>query len=435
MSDVDLFRLFAGLGALLIAAHLVGALFTRLRQPAVIGEILGGLLLGPTLLGAVAPGAQRWLFPADGPVRAGQVLVYQLGMLLLMFLAGTQMRSLAGRDNTRTVTVVGVVGMVLPFGLGLVFARTIDTSALLGPAADEFALVLVIAVAIAITSIPVISRIMLDLNILGTPFARVVLSVAVLEDIVLNIVLAVALGLVDRDKVGGFGLESWLGIDTPAASIAYHAIVPLVFLAAAALPAHRFGRRDRPAADGVGVVTRSVALVLAVSAFCVFLGVVPIFGAFVVGLLVRRGADGGETRATQVIRQFSLAFPIPLYFAIVGLRLNLAEDLAVWLTLGFIAFACVVKAGSVYLGARLSGSAPADSVHLAVALNARGGPGIVLASVAHDAEIVSGVFFTTLVLTAVITSLLAGAWLERAVARGFPNPALPEQPQRQDRTA
>ncbi|HET8641150.1 MAG TPA: cation:proton antiporter [Pseudonocardiaceae bacterium] len=419
MADLELARILLALIALLVAAHFVGALFVRLRQPAVIGEILGGVLLGPTVFGALAPDAQRWLFPGEGAAHAGLTLIYQLGLLLLMYLAGTQMRSTAGRHATRTVTVVSVVGMVVPFGIGLVAAGVVDDRPLVGPAGHHLALVLVIAIALAITSIPVISRIMLDLGILGTPFAGIVLSVAVLEDIVLNVVLAIALGLVHREQAGGFGLAAWLGLHSPAATIAYHAVLPVLLFAGAALAARVIGDRPRGPVDSAGTVTRGLTLVLAAAALCAVLGVVPIFGAFVVGLLARRDEVGAETRATHVVREFSLAFPIPVYFALIGLRLDLLYNLAVTLTLAFIVFACVVKAGSVYAGARLSRLPPADSAHLAVALNARGGPGIVLAGVAHDAGIISDAFFTTLVLTAVVTSLLAGAWLERAVARGF----------------
>lgn len=435
MAGIELARVFIGLTALLVAAHLVGSLFVRLRQPAVVGEILGGMLLGPTLFGAVAPDAQRWLFPEDGASQAGLALIYQLGLLLLMYLAGTQMRSMSGR-NTRTVTVVGVVGMVVPFGIGLAAAAVMDTGPLMGPAGSHLALVLVIAIALAITSIPVISRIMMDLGILGTPFAGVVLAIAVLEDIALNVVLAIALGVVDQKETDGFGLATWMGLESETAVVVYHAVIPVVVFAGAALAARALAGRTRPRVDGAGTITRGLILVLAAAGVCVVLGVVPIFGAFVVGLLARRGADGAETTATQVVRQFSLAFPIPVYFAIIGLRLDLQRNLALTLTVTFILFACLVKAGSVYLGARLSRLPPLESVNLAVALNARGGPGIVLAGVAYDAGIVSDVFFTTLVLTAVITSLLAGAWLERAVARGFltTDPA-PARPPEKDRTA
>src|ERR1041384_4029515 len=165
MPAQELFRLLTALALLLVAAGLMGRLFTRFRQPAVIGEITGGLLLGPTLLGAVAPDIQAWLFPHEGPVGTGLAVVNQMGMLLLMFLAGAEMRTVFSRENIRPVMVIALVGMALPLLCGLLFVAAFDVSGLVGPAADQTALILILTSSLAVTSIPVISRIMLDLGI------------------------------------------------------------------------------------------------------------------------------------------------------------------------------------------------------------------------------------------------------------------------------
>ncbi|MGW5115762.1 cation:proton antiporter [Streptomyces noursei] len=439
MSQGDLCRALAALLLLLLAAHLVGRLFAKFRQPPVIGEILGGLLLGPTLLGQLAPQVEQWLFPRQGPVATCLELVYQLGMLLLMFLAGLEMRTVFSRRDGRAVALIAVVGMVVPFAFGLLLAKVVDLSGQLGPARNTTALTLIIACGIAITSIPVISRIMMDLGLINTPFARVILSVAALEDIVLNVVISIAVGMVSSVGPRAFGLAPELGITSAGASAAYHSVASLAFLGAVAL----LGLVIRRLAPGGGPgpvngLAVRVAAVLAAAALCSYLGVAPMYGAFVVGLM---SSVGGRTApaaadALRSVRGFATGFFIPIYFAVVGLRLDLVRAFDPGFTLAFIAVACAVKAVSVYLGARLAQRPAADSRHLAVALNARGGPGIVLATVALDAQIVNSAMFTTLVLTAVITSLLAGWWLERAIARGQlttePTPLAPaRQPQEQ----
>jgi Kef-type K+ transport system membrane component KefB len=130
----------------------------------------------------------------------------------------------------------------------------------------------------------------------------------------------------------------------------------------------------------------------------------------------------GEERdeAREAIKRFAFAFFVPIYFAIVGLRLDLLHDFNAPLVVGFIAFACIVKAFSAYAGARLAGQNRSGATNLAVAMNARGGPGIVLASVAFDAGIINEEFFVALVLLAVLTSLAAGSWLERVLKSGRP---------------
>ena len=144
--------------------------------------------------------------------------------------------------------------------------------------------------------------------------------------------------------------------------------------------------------------------------------------AFVVGLITGWGSPSSRSEPAQAVHAFATNFFVPVYFAVVGLKLDLVHSFAPLLTLLFIAFACLVKAGSVYAGARWAGCPPVKSVNLAVAMNARGGPGIVLATLAYDAGIVNATLFTTLVLTAVITSLMAGSWLDRAIRRGSLDP-------------
>jgi Kef-type K+ transport system membrane component KefB len=113
-TDVDLAKLLIALAVLLLAAHGVGALFARFRQPPAIGEIVGGILLGPSALGAAFPGIQHWIFPSDGSSAAALGAVYQLGLLLLMFAAGAEMRRLIQRNAVRTVGLIASFGLVLP---------------------------------------------------------------------------------------------------------------------------------------------------------------------------------------------------------------------------------------------------------------------------------------------------------------------------------
>ncbi|MDN3260526.1 cation:proton antiporter [Streptomyces sp. CSDS2] len=425
MSDADLFTFLAGLVTLLVSAHFTGRLFARFRQPPVIGEITAGVLFGPSLFGLLAPEAQSRLFPATGAAATGLSLIYQLGTLLLMFLAGVQMRKVFSRRGGRTVGVISVVGIAVPFAFGLALVPLVDAAELMGPAGNRNALTLILACAVAITSIPVISRIMLDLGIMGTDFARIVLSVAVLEDIALNVVTATALGMVGDEGHEAFGVPHLLGLGSGTGGVVYHVLASLAFFGLMMLAGTlvRGLRADRVTGSDrwPGPVAVQVSLALAAAAGCLFLGITPMYGAFVIGLIVGWGGSGTarENEAAQVVRAFSTNFFIPVYFAVVGLKLDLVHSFDPLLTLGFIAFACAVKAGSVYVGARWSGCAPAKSVNLAVAMNARGGPGIVLGTLSYDAGIINATLFTTLVLTAVITSLMAGVWLDRAIRRGL----------------
>jgi K+:H+ antiporter len=118
-TDVDLAKLLVALAVLLLAAHGEGALFARFRQPPAIGEIVGGILLGPSALGAAFPGVQHWIFPPDGTPAAALGAIYQLGLLLLMFAVGAEMRRLIQRNAVRTVGLIASFGLILPLAAGL----------------------------------------------------------------------------------------------------------------------------------------------------------------------------------------------------------------------------------------------------------------------------------------------------------------------------
>jgi Kef-type K+ transport system membrane component KefB len=424
LTSADIARLVLSLALLLVAAHACGQLFARYRQPPVIGEILGGVLLGPTVFGALLPGAAAQLFPADGATAPVMGAIYQLGLFLLMFAAGAELRSVFHRGERKTATYLTLTGTLLPFLAGLALLQLIDLDGFQGRAGNDTAFLLVVAIAVAVTSIPVISRIMLDLGILETAFARIVLTAAVIEDVALYVVLAVALGLVARAQGDESGLAALLALDPSSAlSMAYHVGAALAFFGCFL----RFGpallrrvlRSPLNAVQRRNPVAFQLTFLFAVTGLAVFVGITPLLGALVAGLVV--GVVGDESEeAREAIKRFAFAFFVPVYFAIVGLRLDLIHDLNVVLLVGFLTFACAIKALSTYGGARLAGQNRSGAVNLSVAMNARGGPGIVLASVAFDAGIINDEFFLTLVLVAVLTSLAAGSWLERVINRGRP---------------
>jgi Kef-type K+ transport system membrane component KefB len=428
-ADLDLARLLIALAVLLIAAHGMGSLFARFGQPPAVGEIAGGILLGPTVLATIAPRVQQWIFPSSGMSAAALGAVYQLGLLLLMFAAGAEMRRLLQRNAVRTVALMAGFGMVLPFAAGLGLIAVLGTRQFIGTAGNRTALALVFGLAIAVTSIPVISRIMHDLNLLPTRFARIVLSVAVTEDIVLYVVLAVAVGLVQTAASKSFGLPAALHLHTIAQNSVYHTVVAVIFLAAALV----FGGRAYKmlARMRANVLARrspvafQLLWMLALSAAALALGLVPLYGAFTAGLAVAVADDSLAVRLDRnALTGISFGFFVPVYFALIGLQLDLIHHFNPLFFLGFLVFACIAKAASVYLGARLSRENRFMSWSLAVALNARGGPGIVLASIAYATGIINRTFFVSLVMLSVVTSLLAGSWLERIATRlGAPSSA------------
>jgi Kef-type K+ transport system membrane component KefB len=329
----------------------------------------------------------------------------------LMFLSGAETKQLFSREERREVGWLAIVGTGIPFAIGLACGPLLVSAAIAGPKGNKLSLVIIMAVAVAVTSVPVISKIFADLKILHTRFARLVLGVAVLEDIVLWAALAVATA------------AAGTAVLVPR-QIAYHLISTVAFFAVGLTLLPRAVKRINKSKFNVLARQAPVSYTLAVLlAYCVLAGLFNVnlvFAAFLAGFAVVHKKRRLFADALDAIGKVSFAFFIPIYFAIVGLKLDLVRAFSWRMLILFLVGTCVIKLLSVALAGRLAGFRGLDLINLALTTNARGGPGIVLASVAFDAGIINAEFYTTLVLAAVITSQFAGVWLEYVLRRGWP---------------
>jgi Kef-type K+ transport system membrane component KefB len=328
-----------------------------------------------------------------------------------MFLSGAETRHLFSREERREVGWLTIVGTGIPVLLGLVLGPWLIRPALAGPNGSRVSLIIILAVGVAVTSVPVISKIFADLNILHTRFARLVLGVAVLEDIVLWLALAVATAMAGKAVLN-------------PREMSYHLITTIGFFGLGLTVIPRIVKRINKSRFNVFAKNSPVAYALAVLlGYCVVagtLGVSVVFAAFLAGFAVVHKKRRLFSEALEAIGKISFAFFIPVYFALVGLKLDLIRGLSLWMIAAFVLGSCVVKIVSVSLAGRFAGFRGLDLINLAITTNARGGPGIVLASVAFDAGIISPKFYTTLVLAAILTSQMAGAWLDYVLGKGWP---------------
>jgi Kef-type K+ transport system membrane component KefB len=272
-------------------------------------------------------------------------------------------------------------------------------------------LLVVIATAVAVTSIPVISRIFFDLKILHTRFASLILGTAMLEDVALFGALAVATALARADN-GGLAAELATHIPITVAFLLIGLLVaPRILARVNDLSANVVSRHARPA--------YALGLMLGYAAVAELLKVNVVFGAFLAGFGLVGGFDGANRErfagALAVISRIAFATLIPAYFALVGTRLELGAGFSLSVLLVFLVGSSLLRFSFVAAASRLAALAPRDAVSVGVAMNARGGPGIVLATIAFEAGIIAPSLFTALVITAIVTSQLASWWLDRAI--------------------
>jgi Kef-type K+ transport system membrane component KefB len=409
VSNSDLTSILLVLLLLVGLAQLLGFVFVKLRQPRVVGEILAGVVLGPALIGRLSLASA--LVEATKHQQNILNFVYWLGLLLLMFLSGAETRHLFSREERREVEWLVIVGTGLPFLLGLAFGPWLLRPSLAGPNGNRISLIIILGVGVAVTSVPVVSKIFADLQILHTRFARLILGVAVLEDIVLWLALAVATALAGKTVLN-------------ARQMSYHLLSTVGFFGLGLTIVPRIVKRINKSRFNVFAKQSPVAYAMAVLlVYCVVAGALDVsvvFAAFLAGFAVVHKKRKLFAEALSVIGKISFAFFIPVYFALVGLKLDLVRRLSWDMIAAFILGSCIVKVLSVSLAARFAGFRGLDLLNLAITTNARGGPGIVLASVAFDAGIISSEFYTTLVLAAVLTSQVAGAWLDYVLRKGWP---------------
>lgn len=404
MNDSELARFFLSLVLLLFAALAGGHVFERLKLPRVVGEIAGGVALGPSVLGPISPSAQEWLFagfPAQGALLSG---FYWFGLVLLMFTAGFKMQAEGGGGSGRIVLALILGALVLPLVLGYagapLFAATRQ--------GDAFAFKLVMGIAVAVTSIPVVSRIFLDLGLMTTTFARNVVSAAAIQDLVLWTLLAVATAVQHGEAADGTGIARVI-----ATTLVF--VLASLFFGPALLRAARrrlFGRLGEASLTGY-----SMLLCLAFVAAASLLEVNIVLAALVAGLVMGRFSSRHLVSVKQRIADVSIWFFVPIYFALVGVRLDLVYEFDASLTLSFILASTAVKLTSCTIAARIGGVDRARALDYGIAMNTRGGPGIVLASVALAAGIIDERMFTALVLASILTSLATGLWLRRRLVR------------------
>jgi len=410
MTDFELNRFLIAILLLLAAAHLCGYLFQRIGLPRVVGEIAGGIILGPSGLGHVFPSAFQGIFNAFGAEAQVLSMMYWLGLILLMFISGFEIERLDVREDRRLILAMLAGSTIIPFACGWLAWEVYDFSPALGSQHNTLALRIVIAVAVAVTSIPVLSKIFMDLDIIRSRFAKVVLSCATIHDVILWVAVAVATGLVQEKNISASAL-AWKVLSTLLFFAAMIAVMPRIM---GFFSRSRFNLLARSS-----VVGYTLFVCFMFAAFAGLLKINIVFGAFLAGITLGLTADKDSQERKKPIREMAMGFFVPIYFALVGFKLDLIHHFDGGMLAGFTFFAMAAAIAATFMAAYAVVRRVLPAFNLAMAMNARGGPGIVLATVAFELGIISEPFFVTLIILSLVSSLLAGVWFRFCLTRGW----------------
>jgi len=407
LSGHSVFLLLVQLALLVAAARIGAEICKRFGFPAVVGELSAGIALGPSLLGHYYPNAFATIFPPD-PAQYHLLDAFgTVGMSLLLLLTGLETDLRLLRNLGRAALIASVMGMVLPFGLGFGLGQYMPEQYLADPN-GRMLFSLFLATAMSISAMPVIAKILIDLDLTKRNIGLVILSAGVVDDTVGWLILSL---------IAAAATHGVVHIQDLGLTVAYLAIfiIATIFVL---YPILRFGVRI--ATEHFKANDSDLVLVIVTTFLCAAaterIGVHPVFGAFVAGIVFRQTP---RLRKETIARLESVTFGVlaPIFFGIVGLRVNL-WDLGGGSMLGIvIVVACIGKLVGCSLGAYWGGLRFWEAASIAVAMNARGAMEIVVATIGLSLGILSPQMFSIIVMVAIVTSFLAPVGLRLTMPR------------------
>ena len=387
---------FLAVVVIMLSARLLGMAAVAIGQPRVMGEVVAGIALGPSLFGAIAPELQAAIFPADIVPYIG--VVAQLGLVFYMFLVGLELDSEHLRGRVRQVAAISNASVALPMALGIAIALPIFE--LVGPDTEFVAFALFMGVSMSVTAFPVLARILVERRMLKRPIGAVALACAAVDDVTAWVLIAVASAV----AAAGSGAEV---VRTVALASLF--CVGMIFVARPLLS------RVSTAYDEAGRVSGGwIALILAgvlLSAWATEeIGIALIFGAFVMGLIMPRNAGLTED-VTRRMEDFVVTLLLPLFFTFTGLRLDigLLDRPMLWLlAAALLAVALAGKLAGASLAARFSGFDWRSSAVIGTLMNTRGLTELIVLNLALEKGVISQALFAMLVIMALVTTFMAG---------------------------
>jgi Kef-type K+ transport system membrane component KefB len=386
-------RLVAQVLAILVVSRIVHLVFRPLREPLAVAEMLAGILLGPSLLGWLAPDVSSALFP---PASLGILhLVGQLGLIFFMFVVGLELDLELLRNHRRSSFLISMGGIATPFILGIVIGYEVYPI-LSTPDVSRIAFSLFIGVALSITAFPVLARILKELQLHTTELGAITTAAAAVDDVVAWSLLAFVVAIARSSDLSDALVTLSLALAFVIAM--FRVVRPLLA---------RLARRN-PAPVTQNLIAFATMAALVSSGLTELIGIHALFGAFVLGVVMPR--EGGVAQAIAArLEDLVLLVWLPVFFASTGLRteIGLLSSGEEWALCGFIIVAaCAGKIGGAGLSTRLLGFSWRESGTIGLLMNTRGLMELVVLSIGLELGILSRLTFSMMVLMAVTTTFM-----------------------------
>ena len=382
---------------IILASRILGWIMSLINQPTVIGEILAGIMLGPSLLGLYLPEATSFLFPVES--LGNLQFLSQIGLILFMFIIGMELDIGILRQRAQAAIFISNASIVVPFVMGVAMAYFLFES--FSPAGSRFIpFALFMGIAMSITAFPVLARIVQERGLSRTPLGMTAITCAAINDITAWGILAVVVAIANATAVSGAFLTILL-------SMVYVVVMLLFMRPLLNKVAHKYTVRETISKPVVAIVLSTMLI----SAYITeVIGIHALFGAFMAGVIIPDNARFKQIMAEK-IEDVSLVLLLPLFFVYTGLRtqIGLLNEPGLWLTaLVVIAVAVAGKFAGSALAAKYTGQSWKDSLLIGALMNTRGLIELVALNIGYDIGVLSPEIFTILVLMALVTTFMTG---------------------------
>jgi Kef-type K+ transport system membrane component KefB len=400
----ELIILLASIGGVLIFSRIFAELGKKIKMPSVMGEIMLGIILGPTVFGMFSPDSFAYLFPKTGPAKIAMDGITNLAVIMLLFVAGMEVQLQIILKQGKTAIYTSFTSMIIPFLLG--FAVVWFFPDLFSYSPDrKLVYALFFGTAMAVSALPVITRILMDLNLFKTKVGMIIVAAAIFDDLTGWLIFSFVLSLMGQQgeitsiaftigMILGFGLFMLV-----VGRWVINRVLPWI---------------QKNLSWPGGVLSISLGFCFLGAAFTEYIGLHAILGAFIVGIALGDSVHLNE-REREIIHQFVTNVFAPLFFVSIGLKVNFIINFD-WRLVSLVLFlACVCKVAGASLGGLFGGLSRRESLAVGFGLNARGAMEIILGTLALNAGLIDEKMFVALVLMALLTSMISGPLMRKFV--------------------
>lgn len=405
-SEITIF--FLSISVLLFFARAIGEILKYLKQPIVIGEIIAGIILGPTIFGTLFPDIFQKLFDGSLVTLAALQGMIILGVVMLLLISGLEIDiSLVVRQG-KTTFLISIMGIIIPFVIGFLAAYYFPEWMGIKNIEQRLVFALFIGTALSITALPVVARTLMDLNIYKTEIGFLIIASAMFNDLVGWIIFSVILGMIGQNSHG---------LDISTLIIVVVSFVLFMLLIGRKIIDFIFPHIIKFTSKPGGVLNFVFVLGFLGAAFTEYIGIHAIFGAFIVGIAIGDSAHLKED-TREIIQQFVTNIFAPLFFVSIGLRVNFVQNFDLGIVIIFLVLAFIGKVVGGGLGAYWGGLNKNESLAVGFGMNSRGAMEIVLGSLAYQAGLIHEKVFVAIVIMALVTSIASAPLMSYFLKKG-----------------